>query len=659
MIDVRPSAIPPSSAARNTKSYSLPFTSNSTIKSGLDVYASVGGGRTFHFTVDTGSTGLMIAACDLRGTTYHETRKPFTFVCSGNGSRYEGHWVCAKISFHSADGDPVAIATTRSMFIRVVERCRANDISTWNYHPSVYILGAGFGLDSTGKDPDGNDIPTHINPFLLIDDYSLQLGYILNMRDNHVELGITDQNSKEFQCVELKPDPTRAGDYIAPTVSVQVRKDIALAATSLLIDTGRGDAVVETQYGNSPATLKESDVVEAGQKVAITAPWLSDPLYAFTVGDQSSEGHLAPNMVYWRQYRQPFINISRHVLTGFAYLFRACGPKKGQLGFRFHSNGSSEVPKLGSMEHDLFIATSIGGSGPTDFMIDTGSTGIVVGEVCLQPGDYVRTGKPFELVYTSSGRVYQGEWVRARVNFTSPPDVQPAVKARTKPMMIRLCKWDTVAPKDTAGNDVYPFLDINTFLALEDVGAGNADAGFILSVKDRYVDLGIVSDNMEGFSLVDLAPRPEREGDYVAPNVSFAVPSSNIQVDGVSLLMDSGLGYAIIEVSFGVSPPLDSNTNASQSKGKVIVGERIVVTVPGLPQPLYSFTVVDKKKDPSPSTNAPDSVKWMQRPLNTLITGRHALSGFDYLFEATGKGKGRLGIRFRASSKDDCSRHES
>ncbi|KZP11068.1 hypothetical protein FIBSPDRAFT_1051001 [Athelia psychrophila] len=56
---------------------------------------------------------------------------------------------------------------------------------------------------------------------------------------------------------------------------------------------------------------------------------------------------------------------------------------------------------------------------PIRFMLDTGSTGFVIGKKNLQPAQYRLTQDRFRLVYTSSGNTYDGHWVIVSVSFYS------------------------------------------------------------------------------------------------------------------------------------------------------------------------------------------------------------------------------------------------
>ncbi|KZO98994.1 hypothetical protein CALVIDRAFT_396408 [Calocera viscosa TUFC12733] len=317
-----------------------------------------------------------------------------------------------------------------------------------------------------------------------------------------------------------------------------------------------------------------------------------------------------------------------------------------------------------SLANGYSIKGSIGGGPTTEFLIDTGSAGIVISPRVLG-SNYTSLGESFCFAYSSSNNTYQGEWVLAPVALSSG-----SVSANTVPIPIRVatqfcagatgrCTTDpseiTVTMMgvgydrgnmswggvDSCGNAVP--LGVNPFLQLEAMQrGGSAVPGYIISPSNGTITLGITSANSAGFELVPLAPLGNSStlgySDWVAPKVQIAAPGQAWGAFNASLLVDTGIAYSIVQAPVGDTLP------GPTSKGATTVsnGTAFNLTLPALGgQALYAFT--------TGQAGAPAYVSWRHFvPANGpfINTGRWALSGFDYLFNA---GTGQLGFHFNST----------
>lgn len=336
---------------------------------------------------------------------------------------------------------------------------------------------------------------------------------------------------------------------------------------------------------------------------------------------------------------------------------RLCFNSNSHVGLTRPSHNSSAghvfpLDEHNSLQGGLRLYVSIGGGKYIHSVVDTGSEGILFSRQFLG-ADYMDTGSPFCLEYTSSKNTYKGTWVWATVSFSSSrdPDSPGATVASTVRMRVRAVderngetdssKISTAmigvgfdrdtspGQKDTCGNLVPR--NINPFLQLEDMASDNLREGFILDWSRRSIVLGLPSVDDTTFTRISLIPRPYG---WTAPLVTVALPDAHILLPDVILLMDCGIGNAIVQAPKNVEPPVADHLDP------VKAGQRVQVYMDGLPQPLYRFTVGDEQ------SGAPAKLLWghnLHDGMSFINTGRHALGQFDYLFDGE---RGILGFRF-------------
>ncbi|KAF7975620.1 hypothetical protein HWV62_9211 [Athelia sp. TMB] len=322
----------------------------------------------------------------------------------------------------------------------------------------------------------------------------------------------------------------------------------------------------------------------------------------------------------------------------------------------------------------LHVFTSFANNGaesaPIKFMIDTGSTGFVVGSALLQPSQYQPTSETFQLVYTSSGNKYDGIWVVTTVSFYSSENGSAvgAAVARTVPMKVRLAEKFTHGgtgkvnhhprtvmlgvgfDRDTSPGALDPGKNpipcgINPFLMLEEMRTAQTMVpGFILTPS--YIKLGITAKDRDAFEIVQLerqAPAASLSSPstprWAAPNVNLSVPTANIGPMFTEFLMDTGLGYSIVQAPLGIEPPLSTVIGTiGKSRVQVADGQEVVISIPGIERPLYRYTVG--------TSGAPEYVLWkhnLHDGMPFVNTSMYGMGGFDYLYDDE---NGNLGFRF-------------
>lgn len=309
-------------------------------------------------------------------------------------------------------------------------------------------------------------------------------------------------------------------------------------------------------------------------------------------------------------------------------------------------------------------------------MVDTGSTGIVISRLHVGK-DAQPTGDRFKLVYTSSGREYEGEYFKAVVDLYASR-CRGGAHAQTVPMKVRAVErmrenkhspWisaehvttfmmgvgfdrDTSSGQCDPGKHIIP-ANINPFLLLKDMVHGSMKHGFIIDLRGHAVTFGLTDANTAGFEFIHLSrqdpPPPHAdEPGWAAPSVWLAVPTGGVKPLETDLLVDTGLGYSIVQAPPGIAPPQEGavympSGNTASGRAQVAKGQRVTLTAKGVDHPFYDFVVGTPEQ-------APEYVSWrhdirLHNGKPFINTSRHALNQFRYLYDDS-KEQGRIGFHF-------------
>jgi hypothetical protein len=343
----------------------------------------------------------------------------------------------------------------------------------------------------------------------------------------------------------------------------------------------------------------------------------------------------------------------------------------------------------------LHIKASIGGGSFNPFMIDTGSIGILVGSSYVGP-NVMETDTKFSFEYSSSGNKFEGVWAVSVVEFQADEHVYTAsqvssqqsdesrtqreeqipdtdkevagkVTAKTYPMFFRKVTkmwspggwvdnpevfmlgigFDRNEAGDTPPPGLISIPSLNPFGMLEGMYDDPANLGikpgYIIST-DR-VEIGLTTASSTGFNIIELDFDHEQLNlnDWKAPMVKVSVPtaSPSIEFEAI-LLVDTGLGYSIVQAPDNVNPPLKG-----PAPNNVQDGQKIIISSLNPAGDMYDFVVCDHE-DSTPETSPvipPDHVSWRHNLHNGvpfINTSRYALSQVDYLVDLKA---GHLGYR--------------
>ncbi|MFO1161087.1 MAG: hypothetical protein U1E60_19755 [Reyranellaceae bacterium] len=284
------------------------------------------------------------------------------------------------------------------------------------------------------------------------------------------------------------------------------------------------------------------------------------------------------------------------------------------------------------------------GSAPRRFGMDTGSTGIVVAAEHYMPGPDDVPGGPGRLVYTSSGRILNGERYTTNVEILRNGEI-PAATARVQVLRVtsitcleraRDCRPEpnprgvafmgvgfarNSAQATESGVPKNPFT--NLVALASGAPASSIRPGYVIT--RTAVHLGMTPELTRNFAFVKLDPGPTL--DSGAP--SWAPAPMTVSVDGVegdgTILMDTGINYMFL------SPPEGTRL---QRGGRVPSGTNISIYLPNrrTPQPaFYTFTVGERG-----NPMHPERVEVVHDAGVFVNTSRMFLEGFNYLYDAAG-----------------------
>ncbi|MGC4034020.1 MAG: hypothetical protein QM754_20255 [Tepidisphaeraceae bacterium] len=295
------------------------------------------------------------------------------------------------------------------------------------------------------------------------------------------------------------------------------------------------------------------------------------------------------------------------------------------------------------------VRVSINGGEPMTLQVDTGSWGIVVGDLDVPNID--PNSPEGSLIYSSSGNQFYGKWTMATVTFPDSKDEHGNVATAVVPVLAA----DTYKHVPGAVNDskkgytqsAHPRPRMfgigsgrgkennqfrNPWVNLKEMQAGTMRRGYTITrdgitlgltgkgVGDGYVFEKLKEHVGQPTTWPAVEPRPK----------DWDSPTGYVVVDGKKqetmwTLLDTGLTNMMIEVP--------------QMHGQATVPDGTPIEVHLLGGRLmYEFKVGDKNNPATPS-----KVTWVHYDSPPMInTGLRALAHFDYLYDADG---GYFGLR--------------
>jgi hypothetical protein len=299
------------------------------------------GGRQHRAVMDTGSTGIVVAASSIPDIDRLPNRGPGTLTYSSSGRIMRGDWVVTPVTIAGGNGGSVTTAPIPVLAVRRIDCLdNARNCSPNEDPRHVAMIGVGFGRRGEPSGPHGPDI----NPFLNLANQSAgndrpRRGYVVTREG--VQVGLSDAGpAGAFVTVQLRWDDERK-DWSGAPACVAINDRTPAACGTILPDTGVAAmflTIPQSQEDGSTLSTGAARTLTPGTKVTISmAPDVSArggiAGYSFRVGDAADP--LAPSRVtlVGQGDRPIFVNTSVHLLNGFDYLFDA---DKGVVGYRWN-----------------------------------------------------------------------------------------------------------------------------------------------------------------------------------------------------------------------------------------------------------------------------------------------------------------------------------
>ena len=351
---------------------------------------------------------------------------------------------------------------------------------------------------------------------------------------------------------------------------------------------------------------------------------------------------------------------------GLAVLALASGPAHAQ--WNYYGNGQSFYvpftnPNVQSVNEPRYVSLSLnynGGTKATNFLVDTGSLGIVAGssaytytpaagDMLLGQGGitYTTSGtSPTGTLYLTNVTIHgaNGQTATARVPILSATDASSAQMG---------IGFDRGGLQLSSGA---PLPNLNPLLGLTAINGqavGNMAPGYIVGFNGFNLNgqtytpgimLGLNQQNTSGYSFVQLTPQGGLPIGCSTPGMGCPLnwnsQTGSVTVNGSSvgnmpLLPDSGIGYMLIQVpngGFSLGPGTCAAGGGTASNC-LPPGTVVQIFLPGQTQPAasYTFSVNGTGNLAQPFGVAVDQGSRVTTPFTNV--GRAFFNGFNYLYD--------------------------
>ncbi|WP_445165646.1 hypothetical protein ACTXG7_17240 [Mycolicibacterium sp. Dal123E01] len=303
------------------QSYIVPWVGSpdfANLRQTLKIEASINGGTTSPFTVDTGSVGIVVPATEVPNIPAGSPAGSLTY--SSSGLQLTGVWATVPVRFPQATNQGASASAEATVPVLAVtsSKCLGGGVNSHNCTGAIpHMMGVGFGR--------GENRPPTYNPLLNLTEMAagtMRRGYIIGR--GGLSLGLTDANSTGAWTMQQltnagPPSQGAHNDWLTPTGGFQLGSRPALSG-KILIDTGLLDMIVEGEG------LPASGLVPRGTQITID---LGDLQYSFAVGDGGAQTPIGVH--HARAANGAFVNTGLRALGHYDLLFDA---DSGRLGLR-------------------------------------------------------------------------------------------------------------------------------------------------------------------------------------------------------------------------------------------------------------------------------------------------------------------------------------
>ncbi|CAN5911518.1 hypothetical protein BH11PSE3_BH11PSE3_39550 [soil metagenome] len=322
----------PSSQYRGLTTIDIPFANGPIAMSHVPtVWLKLSGSAPHRFGMDTGSTGIVVAAEHYTPGPNDVADGPGHLTYNSSGRVLQGDRYTTDVVIQRDEYTPAATARVQVLRVtRITCLERARDCRPENNPRGVAFMGVGFARNAA----QGTESGASKNPFTSLVSLasgapvsSVRPGYIVTRSGVH--LGMTAELTRNFAFIKLAPSAGShpgAPEWSATPMAVSVNG--ATGNGTILVDTGINYMFLSPPEG---AGLERGRRVPEGSRITLFMPDQRNPqpaFYGFTVGERGNPMH--PERVETVQDRGVFVNTGRMFLEGFDYLYDALG---GYVGF--------------------------------------------------------------------------------------------------------------------------------------------------------------------------------------------------------------------------------------------------------------------------------------------------------------------------------------
>jgi hypothetical protein len=335
----------PSAQYRGLQTLDIPFANGPIAMDRVPhVWLKLRGSRPVRFGMDTGSTGIVVAAEHFTPGPSDTAEGPGRLIYNSSGRILNGERYTTEVEIQRDEYTPVATARVQVLRVSSITCLeRARDCRPENNPRGVAFMGVGFdrtGAESIGKGGTEPGVPR--NPFVSLVSLasgaplsSVRPGYIVTREGVH--LGMSAERTRGFAFIKLASNPaSRPGvpEWSATPMAVSV--DGVTGNGTVLVDTGINYMFLSPPEGTR---LERGRRAPEGSRITLFMPDQRNPqpaYYGFTVGSRGNPMH--PERVEVVHDRGVFVNTGRMFLEGFDYLYDAAG---GYVGFGWNGRLSS------------------------------------------------------------------------------------------------------------------------------------------------------------------------------------------------------------------------------------------------------------------------------------------------------------------------------
>ncbi len=349
-----------------TQNYPVPLATAiaTPIPSELQVNAAVGytnavsaAGHLETYTVDTGSTGLVVSAGDLPksdggiNTLVIGPAGPGVKCYDSSNNAYFGNYYLAPVSIQVQNGgSTTTVQTNPIMILAASQYCKVNSCQSLTQIScstfSIHYMGVGFDRGGTASG-DSLNSPTE-NAFINLTDANngvdINQGYILS--ENGITLGIN--STAGFNMVSLSASPNVPGDWLSQPACYSFP---GLPPPNQFCGTGLLDVGINEMFIDLPKAQWPPATYEPGSNLVLPNLAMSVQMgspspamsYNFTTlatpgpsATPTPEPAVGPGPTYTQWFDTTatggiFVNAGRDPLNCYNYMFAA---QCGQVGFQ-------------------------------------------------------------------------------------------------------------------------------------------------------------------------------------------------------------------------------------------------------------------------------------------------------------------------------------